>query len=260
MTLRRRAWMQLDPEGWAEDGISPVNRLILALVCLSILLSVLHTEPSLAAAWGWFQLGNAALGTVFVVELAARLWSKPEHAEFSDRFGRLRYALEWHSVLDMIAVVSIWIDVAGYGEDWFAVLRLARVFRIFWLSRHSNVGEAVSELWGAVRARSTELLVCAVVVALVLLLSSIALFMAEREIQPEAFGSIPRAMWWSICTLTTVGYGDVTPVTTFGKVLAGLTSLASIAVLALPAGIMAAAFSDAFQRTRARQKAKGPDA
>ena len=260
MTLRRRIWRQLDPDAWTGEGISPVNRAILALVFVSILLSVLHTEPLLAAYWPRFNLTNGVLAALFSVELAARLWCKPEHPDFRDRFARLRYALEWHSLLDLIAVISIWLDVMGVGEDWIAVLRLARVFRIFWLSGQSRIGEAVNELWAAVRARATELTVCAVVVGLVLLMSSIALFLVEREAQPEAFGSIPRAMWWSISTLTTVGYGDVTPITTLGKVLAGFTSLTSIAVLALPAGIMAAAFSDAFQRTRARHKAKGPDA
>ncbi len=260
MTLRRRVWTQLDPDGWTGEGISPVNGIILALVFVSIFLSILHTEPTLAHLQGVLSGANAGLGALFSAELAARIWVKPEHEGYADRFGRLRYALEWHSILDFIAVVSIWLDVMGLGEDWIVILRLARVFRVFWLSRRSRVGEAVSELWAAVRARATELMVCAVVVALVLLMSSIALFLAERHAQPEAFGSIPRAMWWSISTLTTVGYGDVTPITTFGKVLAGFTALASIAVLALPAGIMAAAFSDAFQRTRARRKAKGPDA
>jgi voltage-gated potassium channel len=260
MTLRRRVWKQLDPDGWPGEGISPTNSVILTLVLVSVFLSILHTEPSLAHLKFGLNTTNAVLGALFSVELLARIWAKPEHEGYTGRLARVRYAFEWHSVLDIIAVVSIWLDVVGVGEDWIVILRLARIFRIFWLSRQSRVGEAVSELWAAVRARSTELMVCAVVVGLVLLLSSIALYLVEREAQPEAFGSIPRAMWWSISTITTVGYGDVTPITTLGKVLAGLTSLTSIAVLALPAGIMAAAFSDAFQRTRKKRKAKGPDA
>ena len=67
-------------------------------------------------------------------------------------------------------------------------------------------------------------------------------------------------MWWAIATLTTVGYGDVYPVTWLGKLIAGFAALTSIAIVALPAGILAAAFSDAFQKTRARRKSKGPDA
>jgi voltage-gated potassium channel len=90
--------------------------------------------------------------------------------------------------------------------------------------------------------------------------SAIALYLIEGDVQPEAFGSIPRAMWWAIATLTTVGYGDVYPVTWLGKLIAGMAALSSIAIVALPAGILAAAFSDAFQRTRKRREDKGPDA
>lgn len=81
--------------------------------------------------------------------------------------------------------------------------------------------------------------------------SSSMLYLLEAGSQPEAFGSIPRALWWSIATLTTVGYGDVTPVTALGKLFAGITAIAGIGLIAMPTGVLAAAFSDAFQRKRA---------
>ncbi len=76
------------------------------------------------------------------------------------------------------------------------------------------------------------------------------LFWAEGTVQPDAFGSIPRAMWWAMATLTTVGYGDVYPITALGKVLAAVVAVTAIAIVAMPTGIMAAAFSDAFQELR----------
>jgi voltage-gated potassium channel len=260
MTFRRRVWTQLDLNAWPSEGVSPLNRLILALVITSVLVSLLQTEATLERASDWFLMAEVAGGVLFSVEFIARLWCKVENPDFADRFGRVRYFFEWHSVIDLVAVLSIWIDVAGHGEGWVVALRFARISRIFWLSSHSAVGQAVHELWSAVRDRATELFLAAVVAWIVMLVSSIGLYMAERTAQPEAFGSIPRAMWWAVTTMTTVGYGDVVPVTVMGKVLGGLTALTSIAILALPAGILAAAFSDAFQRTRARRKAKGPDA
>ena len=77
-----------------------------------------------------------------------------------------------------------------------------------------------------------------------LFLSDILLYLVEGSVQPEAFGSIPRAMWWAIATLTTVGYGDVYPITVMGKICAGIISLISIGIVALPAGIIAANFSE----------------
>lgn len=260
MSFRRRLWMQLDLDAWTGAGVSPLNRLILLLVILSVAGSVLETERSLAD-WDWaFRGANLVFAAAFSVEFAVRLWAKPENPRYAAPGGRLRYFLEWHSLIDLVAVASLWLDLAGYGEGWIAALRLTRLFRIYWLTRSSGVGEAVRELWAAVSERGTELFLAAVLAAMVLLLAAIALYIVEAEAQPEAFGSIPRAMWWAIATLTTVGYGDVYPVTWLGKVIAGFAALTSIAIVALPAGILAAAFSDAFQKARARRKKQGPDA
>jgi len=88
-----------------------------------------------------------------------------------------------------------------------------------------------------------------------LIMAAIALYWAERSVQPEAFGSIPRALWWGIATLTTVGYGDVYLVTAVGKVAAGLSAIIGIGVIAIPTGILAASFSDVMKRRRdTRQK------
>ena len=97
-----------------------------------------------------------------------------------------------------------------------------------------------------------------------LIVGATLLYVVERDVQPEAFGSIPRAMWWAIATLTTVGYGDVYPATTLGKFLAGLVALSGIGLVAMPAGILASALSTAYQERKAHRvhddAAAGPDA
>jgi voltage-gated potassium channel len=90
-----------------------------------------------------------------------------------------------------------------------------------------------------------------------LLISASALYVLEGGAQPDAFGSIPRAMWWSVATLTTVGYGDVVPVTALGRVFATLTAITGVGLIAMPAGILASAFSDAMQRKRDREDKDG---
>jgi voltage-gated potassium channel len=105
----------------------------------------------------------------------------------------------------------------------------------------------------AVRSRRYELGVSLLAAGAVLLASAVMLYLVEGQVQPDAYGSIPRALWWSIVTLTTVGYGDVYPVTLAGRMLGGLTALAGIGLIAMPTGILAAAFSDAFQKRRARE-------
>lgn len=261
MTFRRRLWMQLDLDAWPGTGVSPLNRLVLALVCASVAVSILETERSLADWDLSFRGVSIFFAMLFSAEFAARLWVKPENPAYADPGGRLRYFFEWHSLIDLLAVASIWVDAWGGGEGWVAVLRLARISRLYWLTRSSAVGAALRVLSGAVRQRSTELMLAAVLGMITLLVASIALYLIERHVQPEAFGSIPRAMWWAVATLTTVGYGDVYPVTWLGRLVAGIAALTSVGIVALPAGILAAAFSDAFQKTRAEwEKDDGPDA
>ena len=126
--------------------------------------------------------------------------------------------------------------------------RLVRVLRVLSLARNSQIGVAIRLLHDALRQRMTELLLSLCLALTVLLISATLLFALEGSAQPEAFGSIPRSLWWAVATLTTVGYGDVTPITVLGKVCAAVAAITSIALVAMPTGIMAAAFSEAFQK------------
>ena len=110
---------------------------------------------------------------------------------------------------------------------------------------------ALQDLGHAVYERRHELLLTIGIAGFVLLLASTLMFWAEADAQPDKFGSIPRSMWWCIITLTTVGYGDTFPVTILGKMLSGLVAVAGIGLIAMPTGILAAAFSEVVQRRRA---------
>ena len=107
--------------------------------------------------------------------------------------------------------------------------------------------DALNALGRALYQRRYEMILSAGAAFMLLLFSASMLYVVEAEHQPDTFGSIPRALWWSVATLTTVGYGDVTPITALGRVLAGMTAIAGVGLVALPAGILAAAFSDVFQ-------------
>lgn len=133
------------------------------------------------------------------------------------------------------------------GNEAFLLrmFRLIRIIRVARLGRFSSALQAINE---AVHARRFELMMSFAIASMLLLLSSTLLYIVEGGIQPETFGSIPRAMWWSVATLTTVGYGDVYPVTTIGRIFAGLTAITGIGLIAMPTGILASAFSDAIQK------------
>jgi len=250
--LRMKLYLQLVPEAWEGRGISPVNWLVLGLVLASIVAAVLQSEPAISRANPGLFLGlNWFFALTFTFEYAVRLAVIGNNPHFAGFGGRLRYARTVSSVLDVVATGAIWLDIFfGIPGVTGVILRLARALRVITLTRNSSIGIAVRLLRDSIVDRSTELLLSLVLSTLVLLVASVLLFFAEGAVQPEAFGSIPRAMWWAVATLTTVGYGDVYPVTATGRFLAGLTALTSIALVSMPAGIMAAAFSKTFQDLR----------
>lgn len=245
---RAAAYRQLEPSAWPRAGLSPINQAIAILICIAVAFATLESEPAILAGRDHIFLGvEAILTPIFIAEYVARLWVASENPRYTGRFGRLRYVLSWPALLDLAALSSIFLTALGSEAFLLRLFRLLRILRIARLGRFSSAMAAIDQ---AMRSRRYELLMSLGIASLLLLTSSTLLYLVEGDAQPDSFGSIPRAMWWSVATLTTVGYGDVAPITPFGKILAGATALTGIGLIAMPTGILAAAFSDALQRQR----------
>ncbi len=246
---RASLYRQLEPTAWPSEGLSPLNRWICGLILLAVMVALLETEPSFRVGHEpWFLGFEWVVGSLFVLEYLARAWVAVESPGYAHPvWGRLRYLGSFAAVIDLLAIVPLFFGLVGM-EALF--MRLIRVLRILRLARLGRFSKALRELGRAVRQRQFELYVSFGLALLVLLVSSIMLYLLEGDVQPDAFGSVPRSMWWSVATLTTVGYGDVYPVTGAGRFFAALTALSGIGIIAMPTGIMAAAFSEAMQKNR----------
>lgn len=246
-------WRQLDIEARPGQHISLVNKLLMAAIVLSVFSVVLETEPSIRSlSPGFFVTLEYGFGCLFVAEYVARLWCMAERKEYSGLFGRLKYALTPVALIDLFAILPfllLWAEIPMAGA-YFYILRLMRLFRLLTLARTGPFTSAAREIWISIAERRYELAFSTLIAVAMMVCAATLLYVAEREAQPEAFGSIPRAMWWAIATLTTVGYGDVFPVTGFGKVLAGLVALSGVGLVAMPAGILASALSNAYQERK----------
>ena len=157
-------------------------------------------------------------------------------------------------LVDLLAIAPFYVaPLAAHNTVVFRLLRIFRLLRLLKLGRyHSSLG-----LLGKVlKNRREELVISLALVAMLVVVASTLMYALEHEAQPKAFSSIPAAMWWGVVTMTTVGYGDVYPVTTAGKVVAGLSLLLGVGLFALPAGILASGFSEELQREREEEKAQ----
>ena len=252
VSLRRLLWRQLDPTAYVHEGLSPTNKVVVLTVIVASLAAIVETEPEIESLCPeLFDYIEAVFTILFGIEYCARVWAAGENPHFSGIRGRCRYALMPASLLDLFSFLP------GLLVPAFPNLFLLRVFRLIRILRLARLGRlslAVHHLLYAVRERREELFLSLMLAIIVLVFSAAVMYLVEGDNDPKAFGSIPRSLWWSVCTLTTVGYGDIYPHTVLGKICSGLTAIAGIGLIAMPTGILAAAFSDAFQKTRTRSE------
>ena len=256
--LRRWVFERLDP-AVRSDGLSLANKLLTVAIIVSVGLAIVETETAIAERFAVaLEAAEVFFTVLFLGEYLIRIWMAPEDPRYAHPlWGRLRWMVTPTALIDLIALIPALVFLGAGPVYLLRLFRLARILRIAKLGRMSSamrlMGEAIAE-------RRFELLLSLSAAIVVLILSSTAMYLVEGVQNPGAFGSIPRAMWWSIITLTTIGYGDVYPVTLAGRTIAGLTALCGIGLIAAPTGILSAAFSDALARRRALKAKKGPDA
>ena len=249
LAVRQKVYEQLEPRARGEAGLSLANKVLVVCIVVASALAILDTEPMVSGGReSTFRIAELTFGVIFSVEYLLRLWIAPENPQWAQyRFPRLRYAFSVQAIIDLLAIVPTFFAFGGGGS---VLLRFFRVLRIMRLAKLGRMSSAWHDLATALSERRHELLLTMSIAGFVLLVASTLMYWAEADAQPDKFGSIPRAMWWCIVTLTTVGYGDAFPVTLMGKMLAGVVALAGIGLIAMPTGILAAAFSDVVQRRR----------
>jgi voltage-gated potassium channel len=245
--LRRRVYSVLEGGSSGDHVSQAVHVGIVALIIASVVAVILESVPSLEQRFGaLFQSIEIIAGIVFTVEYGLRLWSAVDHAPLGGQppwRARWLFAREPSMLIDLLAILPFFL--AFFGPDDFKVLLIFRLLRFFKLARYSP---GMRSLMEAIAEEKRALLACLVIICGLMIVAAAAMHMAEGAAQPDKFGSIPESMWWAIITLTTVGYGDVVPITPLGKVVAGVTALFGLVMLALPVGIIATSFSEVIRR------------
>jgi len=237
----------------AGDGTDRASRLVdgvlITLISLNVAAIILESVESIrlqhASTLEAFEYFSVA---VFSLEYVLRTWSITctSNPQFQHPFfGRLRYMFTFGALVDLIAILPFYLGFFFSLDLRF--LRALRIIRILKISRYS---ETLSMILNVFKDEGQAFVAAFFLLFVLLILTSSGIYLIEGEVQPEAFGSIPAAMWWAMATLTTVGYGDVTPITPIGKLFGGCITIISIGTVALPAGILASGFTDQLRRNR----------
>lgn len=255
VSVKKWVYDLLEREPPAFRAARQVRAAILILILMSVVALVLESVASVrAVAARWLLVFEVIAVATFSAEYLARLWSITENPRFRHPvLGRLRWAATPMAILDLLAVLPFYLPFVMAD---LRVLRLARIFRLARVAKLGRYSRAATMIGESVRERKHEMAISAAFIAVLMLISSSLIYYAENEAQPESFSSIPATMWWAIVTLTTVGYGDIVPVTGLGRLFAGLTAVLGIAMLALPTAILTSGLMERLSALRDSAAAK----
>ena len=235
-----------------DDGDNRASRifdlLIMALIVLSIVSIVLESFDSLISRYrDVFSAFEAFTVAVFTLEYILRIWTAdllyPEA-----RRPRLRYMVSFMAIIDLLAILPFYLPFLSSDFHILRMMRLLRLFRLLRVFKMGRYVEALQTVVQVIRSSTSRLVIALMLCSFVMLFSAIIMYTVENPVQPERFPNVIASLWWAICTLTTVGYGDVYPVTTIGRFFASVISLVGIGIIAIPTGIIAAGFTAALNK------------
>ena len=216
----------------------------LVAVCLESVEAINQKYHTLLFIFEWFSV------SIFILEYCLRIWSiaADEQNRAKTAMGRrANYIFSFTGLIDLAAILPSVLPLIMGGIDlrWLRVLRLVRLLKM------SHYSTALEDLFSAIYEERRSFGAALYLIAIALFLSSALMYLAEYEVQPDNFQSIPKTMWWSLITLTTVGYGDVSPITPLGQIIGAFTALMGVCTVALLTGIVASAFSTQMARREA---------
>lgn len=237
-------------EGTADDKLTRGFQIfIISLISVNVLVVIIETEESVLDEYGYlFTPFEVFSILVFTGEYAGRLIVCKLNPKYQNKkFALLRFVFTPMMLVDLAAILPFFLPFVVTDIRFIRIIRLLRLFRLFKLARYSEPMQTLGEVF---KAKAGDLAVAFFILFIVLIFASSLMYHAEHEAQPAEFSSIPASMWWGVITLTTIGYGDVYPVTVLGKVIGAGVAILGIAVYAIPTGIMASAFTEELRKRR----------
>ncbi|MEO7265622.1 MAG: ion transporter [Ferruginibacter sp.] len=232
----------LHPELGVTKWVKLLNGFIIILIILNVVAVMLETVPSIYQPYkSFFSIFDLLSVIIFTIEYVLRVWSSNHDPRFAHSIhGRIKYMLSLGAIIDLLAILPFYVHVfSGLDLRVLRMLRLLRFLRLFRLTAYMKSARLITNVF---KTRANDLKLSLVLILFLIVIAASLLYFAEHQAQPEVFSSIPATIWWAIISVTTVGYGDMIPITLTGKIITSIISMMGLAILALPAGIITAGF------------------
>jgi len=238
-----------------------INIFIITLIILNVLAVMLETVQRYHEHYhDFFHYFDTISVIIFTVEYVLRVWSSNHEEKYRHSiWGRLKYMVSPGALIDLLAILPFYLSrFITLDLRILRMLRLMRLFRLFRLTAYMQSAHMIGNVF---KKRFNELVLSFILVLFLITFASCVLYFAEHldPVNKAKFSSIPATVWWSVETLTTVGYGDMYPVTYLGKTMAMIVMLAGVAFFALPAGIITAGFLEEFRANRIKRTHRCPN-
>lgn len=245
--IRRRTMQILDKGDHTDKPSLWCDRIITLVILLSVAEVILESVNGISRVYGnQLKIFETFAIIFFSIEFLLRFWSSGARYSTSDWKGRKEYLFSFHGLVDVISILPFYFQFLVPGLN-LMVLRILRLTRLLKLSHYST---AIEDLAAAIYAERRSFTAVLYLLSIAIVASSSLMYYAESGVQPDKLASIPHAIYWSIITLTTVGYGDVSPITTAGKIISAVTAFLGVASLAIFSGIVATSFSNQLARKK----------
>lgn len=235
----------------AEDGdrASQIfDWFIMALIALSILSIILESFESINLRYRTvFQVFEIITVVVFTIEYLLRIWTADMLFPEAKR-PKIKYIFSFMAIIDLLAILPFYLPFFSADLRFLRMMRLFRLFRLLRVFKLGRYFEALQIIMKVIRTSGPQLVMSVVICFFVMLFSAIIMYTVENPVQPDQFPNVIAALWWALCTLTTVGYGDVYPITSIGRFFASVISLVGIGIIAIPTGIIAAGFNQVISK------------
>ncbi|AQU05499.1 potassium channel protein [Dehalococcoides mccartyi] len=227
-----------------------ISWFIISLICLNVLAVILGSVDTIARDYHDLLFGFEIFSVaVFSLEYILRVWSCTVELKYSHPFtGRIRFALSPLALMDLLAILPFYLPFLIHVDLRF--LRTLRLLRLFRLGHLKRFNETSRMILNVLRERREALIISFAIILLLIIFTSSLMYFVENPAQPEVFKNIPDSMWWAVMTMTTVGYGDIYPITALGKLLTSIISILGLATFALPTAILSAGLLEEFQNKK----------